>query len=110
MKTTSRHRRQRRIRARLSGTAERPRASVFRSAAAISLQLIDDTAGRTLLTVRVAGGDKGKIDAAIRCGKQAGEALLAQGITAAVFDRGGYRYHGRVKAVAEGLREAGVNV
>ena len=83
MKTISRHRRHRRIRARLAGTAERPRASVFRSASAISLQLIDDTQGRTLLTVRVAEGDKGKIDAALRCGRQAGELLLARGIQAA---------------------------
>lgn len=110
MKTTSRHRRHRRIRARLSGTAQRPRACVFRSAAAISLQLIDDEKGQTLLTVRTAGGEAGKIDAALRCGREAGEALLKRGIKQAVFDRGGYRYHGRVKAAAEGLREAGVEV
>jgi large subunit ribosomal protein L18 len=110
MKDTKRHRRHRRIRARLTGTAERPRASVFRSSSAISLQLIDDTQGHTLLAVRVADGKEGKIDAALRCGRAAGEALLKRGIKKAVFDRGGYRYHGRVKAVAEGLREAGVAV
>lgn len=110
MKDSKRQRRHRRIRARLSGTAQRPRASVFRSSAAISLQFIDDEQGKTLLTFRVAGGDKGKIDAARRCGREAGEKLLARGIKAAVFDRGGYRYHGRVKATAEGLREAGVEV
>jgi large subunit ribosomal protein L18 len=110
MRTDRQQQRRRRIRARLSGTAQRPRAVVFRSNAATSVQLIDDEQGHTMLALRSAAEAKGKTKAAHEVGSQAGKAALALGITEAVFDRGGSRYHGRVKAVAEGMREAGVKL
>jgi large subunit ribosomal protein L18 len=111
MKHDLRTKRRRRIRARVVGTAARPRASVFRSRTAISVQLIDDQQGKTLLAVRSAvGTDKNKTEAAGDVGRQVGEAAVSQGISEVVFDRGGYRYHGRVKAVAEGMRAAGVKL
>ncbi|MFH1354096.1 MAG: 50S ribosomal protein L18 [bacterium] len=105
-----RKQRQRRIRARLKGTAERPRASVFRGNSSVSVQLIDDVKGHTLLTVRGAGGKGGKIKKAGEVGKKAGKKAIEMGVKKVVFDRGGYAYHGRVKAVAEGIREAGIKL
>src|SRR3989344_5494501 len=106
-----RQRRQQRIRARVSGTAERPRVSIFRSNNYVWVQLIDDTTGTTLGAVHgkaFAGVDK------IAQAKQLGEALAAvakeKGVQAVVFDRSGYQYHGRIKAIAEALREAGLAV
>ena len=104
-------RRRRRVRAKVSGTAERPRISVFRSNRGISAQLIDDGAGRTLAAVNWTEADLRALPRAQRA-RHAGE-LLAQraqagGIQAVVFDRGGYRYHGHVKALADGAREAGL--
>jgi large subunit ribosomal protein L18 len=112
-KPAKRLKRRRRVRAKVSGTAQRPRISVFRSNKGIHAQLIDDLSGTTLAAVAWT-------EAALRDLKpmeQAGEAgkLLAQrakdaGVDVAVFDRGGYQYHGRVKAFAEGVREGGLTV
>ena len=104
-------RRRRRVRAKVTGTAERPRISVFRSNRGISAQLIDDVAGHTLAAVNWTEVELRPLPTGERA-KRAGE-LIAQraqtaGITTAVFDRGGYRYHGQVKALAEGAREAGL--
>lgn len=108
-KNEKRARRHRRIRAKVSGTAERPRFSVFKSNNYIYAQLIDDTKGNTLLSVSdVEMKGKTKTERA----KLAGEALAknakAKGITAVVFDRGGFIFTGRVRAIAEGAREGGL--
>jgi large subunit ribosomal protein L18 len=105
--------RRRRVRAKIRGTAERPRISVFRSNRGIFAQLIDDEAGRTLASVNWTEADLRSLSP-LEQAKKAGE-LLAQrasaaGISVAVFDRGGYQYHGRVKALAEGAREGGLKV
>jgi large subunit ribosomal protein L18 len=105
--------RRRRVRAKITGTATRPRISVFRSNKGLSAQLIDDTAGKTLAAVNWFEPELSKLGKEDRT-KRAGEALAerakAAGITEAVFDRGGYRYHGHVKAFAEAIREAGLTV
>ena len=103
-----------RIRKRVSGTKQRPRLSVFRSAREIYAQLIDDVAGGTIvaassresLGTRVEG--KGKTALSNAVGKLVAERALEKGITEVAFDRGGYLYHGRVKALAEGARAAGL--
>ena len=103
--------RRRRVRAKVSGTAERPRVSVFRSNKGLSAQLIDDLAGRTLAAVNWYEPELRELDKAQRTQRAAallGERAKAAGIEAAVFDRGGYRYHGHVKTFAEALREAGI--
>jgi large subunit ribosomal protein L18 len=143
----ARQRRHLRVRAKISGTPDRPRLNVFRSSAHIYAQLIDDSQGVTLAaassldaalaervstnkaaatqaepvdetsskpdeTPDVGNGDGDgptKVDKARAVGQMVGERALALGITSVVFDRGGFRYHGRVKAVAEGAREAGLN-
>jgi large subunit ribosomal protein L18 len=110
-KQAVRLKRRRRVRAKVSGTAERPRIAVFRSNRGVSAQLIDDVSGRTLAAVNWTEGDvKGlaKMDQASQVGKLLAERAKAAGIETAVFDRGGYQYHGRVKALAEGAREAGL--
>lgn len=103
------------VRARISGTAERPRLNVFRSLEHIYAQVIDDTAGHTLVSAstidrelrdKVAG--KGKSEAAKMVGELIAKRAQQVGIQTVVFDRGGYRFHGRVKALAEGAREAGL--
>jgi large subunit ribosomal protein L18 len=104
-------RRRRRVRAKVQGTAERPRISVFRSNRGISAQVIDDARGHTLAAVNWTEGDLRSLKAAEQA-KRAGE-LLAQrakeaGVEQVIFDRGGYRYHGHVKALAEGAREGGL--
>jgi large subunit ribosomal protein L18 len=112
-----RHRRHLRIRKKVEGTAERPRLAVFRSLNHVYVQLVDDLAGRTLLTLssgnkdlRAAlGGAKGKIAASKAVGKRVAELAKEKGIERVCFDRGGYLYHGRVKAVADGAREGGLN-
>jgi large subunit ribosomal protein L18 len=110
-KPQQRLRRRRRVRARITGTAERPRLSVFRSNRGIFAQLIDDRAGRTLAAVNWIEPELRKLSASEQA-KKAGELLAerakAAGVEACVFDRGGYRYHGRVKALAEGAREGGL--
>ena len=104
-------RRRRRVRAKITGTAERPRISVFRSNRGVFAQLIDDTSGRTLAAVNWTEDDLRslpRMEQATRAGAVLAERAKAAGIETAVFDRGGYRYHGRVKALAEGAREAGL--
>jgi len=112
-KPAVRLRRRRRVRAKVRGTAERPRISVFRSNRGISAQLIDDDAGRTLAAVNWTESELrslGPLEQATRAGGLIAERAAAAGITTAVFDRGGYRYHGRVKALADGAREGGLRV
>ena len=104
-------RRRRRVRAKITGTAERPRISVFRSNRGIFAQLIDDASGRTLAAVNWTEDDLRslpRMEQATRAGALLAERAKAAGVETAVFDRGGYRYHGRVKALAEGAREAGL--
>ena len=104
-------RRRRRVRARVSGTAERPRLSVYRSNRGIFAQLIDDDAGRTLAAVSWTEKDLrelGTADQAKRAGELLAERAAKAGVEACVFDRGGYRYHGRIRALAEGAREKGL--
>ena len=104
-------RRRRRVRARISGTAERPRLSVFRSNRGVFAQLIDDRAGHTLAAVNWIEPELrtlGSMDQSRRAGAVLAERAKAAGIDRAVFDRGGYQYHGRVRALAEGAREGGL--
>jgi len=103
--------RRRRVRAKVVGTAERPRISVFRSNRGVFAQLIDDAAGTTLAAVNWTEDDLRKLprmDQAKRAGELLAERAKAAGVDQAVFDRGGYRYHGRVRALAEGAREGGL--
>jgi large subunit ribosomal protein L18 len=105
--------RRRRVRAKVSGNAERPRISVFRSNRGISAQLVDDLSGHTLAAVSWTEAELRALprgESAKRAGALLAERAKAAGITAAVFDRGGYQYHGHVKALAEGAREAGLTV
>ena len=98
-----------RVRKKVSGTAERPRLVVFRSDKHIYAQLVDDDAGRTIATVTsLKVGNGKKTERASEVGKQVAVVAKDRGITRVVFDRGGYKYHGRVKAVAEGAREGGL--
>jgi len=117
-KTKQRMRRRARIRARVVGTAACPRLSVFRSLRGLYLQLIDDATGMTLVSVNAkadtapqgdAGERTGKVAIAYLLGKVLAEKAKAKHIENAVFDRGGYKYHGRVKAAAEGARDGGLN-
>ncbi|HEX8975574.1 MAG TPA: 50S ribosomal protein L18 [Solirubrobacteraceae bacterium] len=104
--------RRRRVRAKVHGTAERPRISVFRSNRGVFAQLIDDDAGRTLAAVNWTEAELRELsgaDQARAAGKLLAQRAQAAGVQSAVFDRGGYQYHGRVKALAEGAREAGLN-
>jgi large subunit ribosomal protein L18 len=112
-KPQARLRRRRRVRAKVTGTAERPRISVFRSNRGISAQLVDDRAGRTLAAVNWTEGDLRslkRMEQASQAGRLLAQRAQEAGIQRAVFDRGGYRYHGRVKAFAEGVREGGLAV
>lgn len=108
-------RRHRRVRKHISGTAERPRLSVFRSASHIYAQVIDDKTHQTLIAassldaeVKGAHPNGGNAEAAKAVGKLAAERAIEKGIKEVVFDRGGFLYHGRVKALAEAAREAGL--
>jgi large subunit ribosomal protein L18 len=103
-----RQRRHLRVRNKISGTAERPRLVVFRSLKHITAQLVDDSQGRTLLTVTDNGFEGKKSAKSTQVGKLVAERAKAAGITRVVFDRAGYQYHGRVKAVADGAREGGL--
>ena len=110
-KPQARLRRRRRVRAKVRGTAERPRLSVFRSNRGIGAQLIDDVAGHTLAAVNWTEDDLKSLksmDQAKRAGELLAERAKAAGVESVVFDRGGYRYHGRVKALAEAAREGGL--
>jgi len=110
-KPAQRLRRRRRVRAKVAGTAERPRLSVFRSNRGMFAQLIDDTSGKTIAAVNWIEPELRKLSAGEQA-KRAGELLAERGkqagVTSCVFDRGGYRYHGRVRALAEGAREGGL--
>lgn len=107
-------RRHARLRRKVMGTAERPRMAVFRSLRHISVQFIDDNAGKTLAAVSTQSADfakdtyGGNIKSAQAIGKMAAEKAKAQGIETVVFDKGGRKYHGRVKALADAAREAGL--
>jgi large subunit ribosomal protein L18 len=104
-------RRRRRVRAKVRGTAERPRISVFRSNRGVFAQLIDDGAGRTLASVSWTEPELrslAPLEQATRAGALLGQRAREAGIERAVFDRGGYLYHGRVKALADGARESGL--
>jgi len=112
-KENRRLKRRRRVRAKVSGTASRPRISVFRSNRGLSAQLIDDVSGHTLAAVNWFESDLGslaKSERAKRAGELLAERAKAAGVEEAVFDRGGYRYHGHVKVFAEAIRESGVTV
>lgn len=110
MKQIRRQQRHNRLRSKVSGTAERPRVSIFRSSRRVTLQLIDDTAHKTITSL---AGDTTKKQTKTDQAKEAGLALAAAakaaGVTRVVFDRSGYKYHGRVKAVADALREGGLD-
>ncbi len=113
----SRARRHVRVRSKISGTAERPRVNVFRGTTTLFVQLIDDAAGKTLASVhskqikKVDAGDrKAQVAVAFTMGKQLADKAKKLGITTVVFDRGGYAYHGRVQAIADGAREGGLQL
>lgn len=107
----ARTKRHRRVRKRVGGSQEKPRLCVFRSLCHIYAQVIDDVEGKVLVSASSvkSGNSGGNIAAARAIGKSVGEKALAAGIKRVVFDRGGYNYHGRVKALAEGAREAGLD-
>jgi large subunit ribosomal protein L18 len=110
-KRQSRLRRRRRVRARITGTAARPRLSVYRSNRGVFAQLIDDGKGHTVAAVNWIEPELRKLTAseqAKRAGELLAERAKAAGIETCVFDRGGYQYHGRVKALADGAREGGL--
>jgi len=121
-KLEARLRRKKRVRKKIFGYPERPRVSVFRSHKHIYAQIINDVEGHTLVALsslspevrtkveelKSKGEIKGKVDLARLVGRMLAEKAKAKGITKVVFDRGGYKYHGRVKALAEGLREGGL--
>jgi large subunit ribosomal protein L18 len=110
-KPQRRLRRRRRVRAKVTGTSERPRLSVYRSNRGFFLQLIDDSTGHTVAAVNWTEPelkDLGRGEQATRAGELLAERAAAAGVEACVFDRGGYRYHGRVRALAEAAREKGL--
>jgi large subunit ribosomal protein L18 len=109
-KRQARMRRHRRVRSKIAGTAERPRLAVFRSNRGIFAQLVDDSSGRTLAAAgwNSFSSSGSKTEQASAVGKALGQAAKRAGIERCVFDRGGYLYHGRVKALAEGAREEGL--
>jgi large subunit ribosomal protein L18 len=111
----ARVKRHRRVRKRVTGTSGRPRLAVFRSNRHIYAQVIDDTTGRTLAAASTAepelrSGSTATVDAAKAVGQLVGERAKAAGISRVVFDRGGFRYHGRVAALCDGARAAGLEV
>jgi large subunit ribosomal protein L18 len=115
MRIVGRERRKLRIRQKISGTSEQPRLSVFRSAKHIYAQVVDDVAGSTLAhastlsrDVRGEVSEATKSDAAKKVGQAIAKLLLAKGISKVVFDRNGYLYHGRIRALADAAREAGL--
>jgi large subunit ribosomal protein L18 len=109
----ARLRRHRRVRGKVRGTAERPRLAVFRSNRGVFAQLVDDAAGKTIAAaswVNLPKSFKGdKTEQAVEVGKRLADAAKKAGVEGVVFDRGGYLYHGRVKALAEGAREGGLS-
>jgi large subunit ribosomal protein L18 len=114
-KVQGRLRRHRRVRKKVRGTAARPRLSVFRSSRHVYAQIIDDVNGRTIASASTMekdarAGATSTVDAAKAVGQRLGERAKAGGVTSVVFDRGGFRYHGRVAAVADGARAAGLEL
>jgi large subunit ribosomal protein L18 len=112
-KPAARLKRRHRVRAKVSGTADRPRIAVFRSNRGIHAQLVDDLAGRTLAAVSWTEGElRGlkPMEQATKAGELLAQRAKAAGVESAVFDRGGYQYHGKVKAFADGVREGGLKV
>jgi len=114
-KQQNRQRRHSRVRARIYGTAERPRVSVFKSNKHVFIQFIDDTKGRTIVSGKMVSGKKDKTkgtktDKASKTAEVLAEQAKEAGIKEAIFDRGGFKYHGRIKAVAEGLRKGGLKI
>ena len=110
-KPQARLRRRRRVRAKVRGSAERPRLSVFRSNRGIGAQLIDDVQGHTVAAVNWTEGDLkslSSMDQAKRAGELLAERATQAGVETCVFDRGGYRFHGKIKALADGAREGGL--
>ena len=110
-KAQRRFRRRRRVRAKIRGTAERPRLSVFRSNRGVRAQLVDDERGHTLASVSWTEPELKKLkreEHAKRAGELLAERAKKAGVEACLFDRGGYRYHGHVRALAEGAREGGL--
>ncbi len=112
-KNSHRIRRKLRIRSKISGTAKVPRVSIFRSNRNLFVQMIDDVAGKTLLSGGVSPKGKSvgkvkKVDSAMKIGEILGQKAKDLGIKKVVFDRGGYKYHGRVKSLADGLRKSGL--
>ena len=108
-----RRKRHSRLRLRISGSPDRPRLSVFRSSKFIYAQVIDDTTGRTLASASSRESDlagETKVDAARAVGRALAERAKAAGVSDVVLDRGGYQYHGRVRSLAEGAREGGLNL
>ena len=111
MKRTKQQSRQRvhlRVRKKISGTGERPRLSVFRSNKSIYCQVIDDLTGHTVAAANSSEATGSKVEQAMQVGKLIAERAQAAGVTSVVFDRSGYLYHGRVKSLAEGAREGGL--
>ena len=114
-KAVARQRRHRRVRKRVRGTAERPRLAVFRSNRHIVAQVIDDVSGRTIaaagtVEADLRSGPTGNREAAAKVGRLVADRARAAGVQKVVFDRGGFRYHGRIAAVAEAAREAGLEL
>jgi len=115
MKTTPREKRKARIRRKVTGTAERPRLTVYRSLSHIYAQVVDDVSGKTIASVgttskalREAAKEEKKTEAAKKVGAAIAKAALEKGVTQVVFDRNGFDYHGRIAAVAEAAREGGL--
>ncbi len=109
-KRISRHKR---VRAKVLGTSERPRVSVFKSNKHVFVQFIDDTAGKTIISSQVVSQSKSKIkgsktEIASKIGEMLAEKAKEAGIKEVVFDRGGFKYHGRIKSIADGLRKGGI--
>jgi len=107
-RSEQRQRRHLRVRKKVTGTAERPRLVVYRSLKHTYAQLVDDVSQRTLMTVASGGFEGKKAERSAEVGKAIAQRAKEAGITTVVFDRGGYKYHGRVKAVADGAREGGL--
>lgn len=113
-KQLNRHRRHKRVRALIKGTADRPRVSVFKSNRHVLVQLIDDEAGKTIISSKIISSKKSnmkgtKTDKANKIGELIADKTKEAGIKEVVFDRGGFKYHGRIKAIADGLRKGGIN-
>ena len=107
-RSSLRTRRHFRVRKKVNGTEERPRLVIYRSLKHIYAQLVDDVSQRTLMTVTDSGLEGKKVEKSAEVGKRIAQKAKEAGVTKVVFDRGGYKYHGRVKAVADGAREGGL--